>query len=256
MIYEKQNNIINYLVDILKEFDKNVVLYLKGSIARGEADCFSDIDFYCLVPEDKYDELLLLREELLSKYRRILYKGYVNFGLEQIIVVYDDNTHIDFYVTKDIPKEGIDNIYVLYDLYNKLDVYKRKKIKESTDNIADYINSAIFNLLEIDVAYQRNDILWLMRLLSHMLANLSLVLCYYFNSNKPVLHMKGIYKTLPMCYKNQVDDILLKMNPNKIEECISSLLKLLQMVVDNTEKEIYIKLNIGYIYFMNKRYNL
>lgn len=253
MIYKSQKDLIDYLVAKLKELSGVEALYLKGSIARNESDQYSDVDFYCLVSEEIYEEMIEKREELLEEYRTILYKSKVNFGIEQVVVIFDNNIHLDFYVTKEIPDNGFDEIMVLYDQRNVLSKYRRKKNVIESKEIAKYLNSAIYTLLEIDVAYRREDELWLMRLTSHMLADISLVLSHIYNSDNPVLHMKGLYSKLPENIKSRIDIIMKLMTPDNSKSCIIRIIELFEIIVDMQNKEVKGMLHTKYLEYMKEK---
>ena len=54
---------------------------LKGSIARGDADEFSDIDLYLVVSPQNRDAVLARREKYLSAYGGVVFIEDVDFGL-------------------------------------------------------------------------------------------------------------------------------------------------------------------------------
>lgn len=249
MKVNRQQRVIDYLVEQLKDFDNNIVLYLKGSIARQEDDEFSDVDFYCYVPDDRYEEMLEFRDKIIQMYQPVLYKEYVDFGLNQVIVIFNDNVHLDFYVTSELPINGTDDILILYDKYNICKNYNRETRVDSTEEIVKYLNDAIYTLVEIDAAYNRNDKLWLTRLISQVTSYVSLVLCHVYNPYKPVLHMKGIYIDLPMEMKMIVDSVLSKMDGTNMKECIVNLVSLIEATVELMDKDVYNQLSTKYLAF-------
>lgn len=253
MIAEKQKELIEFLVDRLKIISGVKALYLKGSIARNQCDDFSDVDFYCLVSEEIYNELLEKREEILGEYKHILYKSEVNFGIEQIIIIFDDNIHLDFYLTTEAPASGLDEIKPLYDPKQLLSNYCRNKNEIESKELIRYLNEAIYTLQEIDVAYHRKDNLWLMRLMSHMLADISLVLCHAYDSEKPVLHMKGLYRKLPLEIKSKADNIMNFMTPDNSKNCVMELIELLEVTVEKQNNEVRKLLHLEYIEYMRER---
>lgn len=48
-------------------------VFLKGSLAKGTADEYSDVDFYCLVEPVDVSSFLRKRFDLLQSYRPMIY---------------------------------------------------------------------------------------------------------------------------------------------------------------------------------------
>lgn len=250
MVCDRQKELIDFLVNRLKSIQGVNALFVKGSIGRKESDKYSDVDFYCIVEERIFDDMMLKREDILKEYRPILYNEKVNFGIPQIIVIYDNNLHLDFYLTKEVPKEGTDEIMSLYDPDNVLNRYKR--IRNITENkeIISYLNSAIYTLHEIEIAYRRKDILWTTRLASHMLADLSLVLSFMYDKEKPVLHMKRLQSKLPKHTNDKIQLILELMTPKKLKDCVLNLINLCEGIINEQKSEIKKSLHIKYLEYM------
>ena len=190
--------------------------FLKGSIANGKSDEYSDIDLYCVTEKKTIGELKSFRNHIINNFRDILYTENVNFGLDQIIVIFDNDLHLDFYITDSPPTEGYAPIFILYDKKGELQKYILKHPKNNIDGAIQYYNESVYTLHELLIALKRNDQLWSMRLISHMIAYLSLVLCYKYNSGNGILHMKNLYYTLPKKEKEQIDEILKFAIPSNI----------------------------------------
>ena len=69
----RQEALIAFLLEELKSYKGVKAMYLKGSLASGTDDEYSDVDFYCLVEEEYYESLLQKRQEILSMFRPIVY---------------------------------------------------------------------------------------------------------------------------------------------------------------------------------------
>lgn len=255
-IHVRQMEVVEYLIKELKEFDSRVILYLKGSLARGTSDEHSDVDFYCYIPKEGYEDLKAFRESLLGSYRPILYKEYVNFGLEQMIILYDDNIHLDFYITDEIPDEGTDALLALHDPESRLSQYKQIAKDMDMKQVIKYINGSIYTLQEIDTAFKRKDDFWSLRLLSHITAYISQVLCYYFEPNKPVLHMKGVYHHLPEPYKSMINDLINTSQPEKKELCLVHTVNMLDVIINLCDEESKKDIQRGYLEFIKREYDL
>ena len=73
---------------------------LKGSIARGDADEFSDIDLYLVVSPQNRDAVLERREKYLAAYGDIVFIEDVVFGLPQKVAIFSSALHVDLYVAE------------------------------------------------------------------------------------------------------------------------------------------------------------
>jgi len=246
----RQQEVIKFLIEELKKNDGVKSLFLKGSLASDTGDEYSDVDFYCLVDEKHYDELLKKREMIVKKYKPIVYQSYVNFGHPQIIVIYDNNLHLDLYIVKEVPVNGRDYIKALYDPNNLLNAYKKEVRLDDDHLIIEHLSDVIYTFHELDIAIKRKDDLWAMRLLSHMMADLSLVLCTMYESEKPVLHMKGIYHKLPETLKLKVDDILEVMTPKYIVSCINKVISLVDEIISSQTTQVKEQLDTTYLTYI------
>lgn len=225
----RQSDLIAFLVNKLSVLEGIEAIFLKGSLASNTDDDYSDVDFYCKVKADSYEKFLAMREDILSSYKAVVYKSFVNFKHPQIIVIYDNNLHLDFYLVTDVEEEGVDDIKVLYDPKDVFHSYK--KIKRHDINLSNYLSDVIYTIHELDIAIKRGDKLWAMCLLSHMMADMSLVLAGVYDDKKPVLHMKGVYQIIPEDIKKMIDDILDQMCPRNLIQTTKDVIKLLDAIM-------------------------
>lgn len=246
----RQQELITFLIEELKLCDGVKSLFLKGSLANDTGDEYSDVDFYCLVDESCYDDLLKKRERLLKKYKPIVYQSYVNFGHPQIVVIYDNNLHLDFYIIKETPVKGPDAIKVLYDPEDLLIDYQKDVRIDDNKIIMERLSDVIYTFHELDIAIKRKDDLWAMRLLSHMMADLSLVLCTMYEFEKPVLHMKGIYHKLPNELQVKVDEILEIMTPNQLMHCTNKVIHLTDEMISSQTNDLQELLDTTYFTYV------
>lgn len=252
MMHQRQSELIEYLVAQLTPINGVKALYLKGSVANGTDDEFSDVDFYCLTDEASYETIMGQREAVLEAFRPIIFKSHVNFGTPQIIVIYEHDLHLDFYVTKDVPLEGSGQIKVLYDPESILVDYKSIKRVDDPQEIKDYLDDAIYTLHELNIAIQRNDDLWAIRLETHILAYLSLVLSHMYEPDRPVLHMKGVYHHLPEALQQDISEILANMSSDHIKDNLKLLIELIDKIVTSQRQEMVSSLNLAYLEYMKR----
>jgi len=203
-----------------------------------------------LVDENYYDKLLKKRETIVKKYKAIVYQSYVDFGHPQIIVIYDNNLHLDLYIIKEVAVKGRDYIKALYDPNNLLKNYQKEGRIDDDNLIIEHLSDVIYTFHELDIAIKRKDDLWAMRLISHMMADLSLVLCTMYEFDKPVLHMKGIYHKLPETLKLKVDDILEVMTPIHIGCCINKVINLVDEIISSQTTQVKEQLDTMYLTYI------
>lgn len=252
---DRQIELIDYLVEKCKVIPEVKALYLKGSIARDCGDEFSDVDFYCLVDESFVEDMLNLRMEILRDYKQILFKEHVNFAVPQVIVIYEDNIHLDFYTVHEVPLKGADSIKILYDPDNLLNEYKVFNEVVEKSELIEKLNSIIYTAQEVYAAYCREDNMWCDRLISHMITDLGLIYCVLFQPNKPVVHLKGIWHSLPELIRIDLDNIMKVSIPGRYAEASCLLLQHCLKLINNEFIEFHDSLYIGYLEYMIKVFN-
>lgn len=241
----RQETLIEHLKDELRTYPGVRAMYLKGSLANDAGDNYSDVDFYCLVDEKHYEGLLKDRIKILSSFKPIVYESYVNFGYPQIIVIYDNNLHLDFYVTKDIPENSTSHIKTIFDPEKLLHSYQTIK-RDDGDSMVHRLSEIIYTFHELDIAIKRSDDIWSMRLMSHMICDLGLVFSSMYCSENPVVHLKGVYAYLPNHYQEMMDDILVAMTPKDISICIIKFIELYDQVIDSLDDEKKAQIDFRY----------
>jgi predicted nucleotidyltransferase len=155
-----QQNIIRKLTTLLKKENIVAALFLKGSIARGTADRYSDIDYYCLIHKNSMQEIMDKRKKLVTSIGKIIYLEEVNFGNPQLIVIYDNEVHLDLYLIDEMPSSGTDAIQVLHDPMGITTSYQRVDLFISNSDIIEYINETLYHIHELGncITSQRSDL--------------------------------------------------------------------------------------------------
>ncbi len=256
MIYERQNDLIQYLVTNFTGLSCVKSLYIKGSIATENSDEYSDVDFYCQVDEKDVTSIFNARDEILEAYKPILYKANVNFSDPQVIVIYDNDLHLDFYITTEEPIEGNSRVKVLYDPNRLLSNYKFNQRVDNIDDIADRFSDVIYTFHELYIAYKRNDYSWALRLESHIIADLSIVLDSIYDKKRPVLHMKGVFNKIPSDLKVEITEVLELMTPSDILECTYKLICLTELILKKQDSSIQEKIDDTYLRYIKKKIHL
>ena len=251
-----QDTLINYLIKACKSQVGIKALYLKGSLARDMGDAYSDVDFYCLVEEKAYESFLEKRIEIIEGYKKVLYLEHVNFGLPQVIAIYDDNIHLDFYLTHEIPILGIDPIKVLYDPDDLLSTYKVQTKDIELISLLTNLKSIIYTSQEVYASYMRGDDLWTSRLLSHMMTDLGVVYSGIYKPHKGYLHLKGLWHDLPLSIKEDLEIILKTNVPGQFLTCVLKLLNHTQNLIEGSFNDYKDQLFIGYLDYMIEKFEI
>jgi predicted nucleotidyltransferase len=93
----KQLDAIDKILPFVIKDDAVRAVFLKGSIARDEIDEYSDVDFYCMVKNEKMNDFLKRRVDYIEQYKPLIFCEDVNFVGPQIVGVFDNGLHFDLY---------------------------------------------------------------------------------------------------------------------------------------------------------------
>lgn len=204
-------------------------VFVKGSIARGEEDEFSDIDLYCLVKEEDKGDFLNKRIGHLEKYRKVLF--YEDFFIiaPQIIAVYDNLLHVDLYtVTEDTFLEK-DYFKVLYDPRGVMDQYRRtQNLRLTEEEFADHVYDVAWYSFQYRKALKRGNDIWASEMLHFVLVNSAYVLLHRYYPERAQLGMKALGSLLPRNKLKEVQHILNNRNPMSHKTAVTSLIYLLK----------------------------
>lgn len=251
---KQQDSINKILPFLIQDSDVRAVL-VKGSVARGESDEFSDVDLYCLVKEDGLETFFKKRVEYLRKYRPFMYLTEANFVGPQIVGVYDNGLHIDLYTVtlETLPKT--DEIKILYDPEKLLIQYKAEPLTIKDDDIIEYFNRISFSMLEFEAAYCRNDLTWASRLGSHMTGYLSIILRYTCDPDNAQLGLKGLFKKIDRNKYDKFFEAIDSLGPSYLPKGVKILAQITNEILKELPKEISDKVNTEFLYFMTKQVN-
>lgn len=193
----RQQEAIQYFFDAFTNVNGIKALFLKGSLARGTGDEWSDVDLYCLVEESFATQFMQIREGIMLGFKPVILYEEVDFGKPQLIAIYDNHLHVDLYMTTEIPDVSYEPIKVIHDPFGVLPA-AMSPLRGCFDlEVGEHLNEVIYTFHELDIAVKRGDYIWAQRLGSHILAGLSLALCNEHHTALPMLHIKGLTQKLP-----------------------------------------------------------
>jgi predicted nucleotidyltransferase len=224
--------------------DKAVkAVFLKGSIARGENDDFSDIDLYCLVEKEELDDFLNRRMSYLKEYRPLIFTRDVNHVGPQLVGVFDNGIHIDLYTLTSNSMNTTDQIKVLYDPEKLLYEYKQEPLSISEKLLVDYFDDIAFLMLEFEGAYSRGDLMYASRLGGHIYSYLSIILRYMYDADNAQIGLKGLDKVLSKDKLNKLIGAMDLLGPSYLPEGVKVLIEIINEVLEELPKEITKKVN-------------
>lgn len=228
-------------------------LFLKGSIARGENDEYSDIDLYAAVTSGNMESLLRKRLNYVQAYMPLVFWTETNYGEPQIIGVYGNALQIDFITVniESIPQS--DNIKIIYDKNGALSSYKKEPLSLSDDAIINEINGFSFRLLEFEIFYARKDYIWATRLLYAQMFHVSKLLRYIYDKDNAQLGAKRLYKVLPDDLYTEHIRIMELSTPSNLSVAKNDVLQLMDRTIAMPPENIQKGMNRGFYDLMHDR---
>lgn len=192
------NDVIEVILNSLKQDNRVQAIFLKGSIGRGEQDEHSDIDLYCLVNEEDVEEFLHSRVNHLKSYNKLLFYDDIFIVAPQIIAVYENLVHVDMYTVTERTYIERDFMKVLFDPNNNLDKFtQNQNLKLSDQEFQDAVDDVAWFLFQYKKSSDRGNDIWAVSMLHHVMTHLSKVLLHRYNPNRAQLGMKTIESSLP-----------------------------------------------------------
>lgn len=249
----KQLDAISKIVPILIEDNAVRAIFLKGSIARGEMDEFSDVDFYCLVEKEEIENFLAKRVTYMRHYRPLMFLEEVNFVCPQVVGVFDDGLHFDFYTVTVDSLNRTGEIKVLYDPERLLSQYRAESLAMTDDDIVKCFNSISFTMLEFVAAYNRKDLVWASRLGSHLTGDVSLILRYIYDPDHAKLGLKRLNKKLDKDKQSKLTNAVDLLGPSYLPQGVALLAEIVNELLEELPKEITDKMNKTFLHAASKK---
>jgi len=218
-------------------------LFLKGSIARGEDDDYSDVDLYVVVRDENFEAFLKKRIEYLEKYKPLINWVEVNFVGPQIVGIFEDALHFDLYAIKPdaIPQTGA--IKVIFDENGLLTEYKNEPLSLTNEQLVRWINNFTYLLIEFEAAYMRGDLLRCFALFSNEYDVISLLTRHVYDQKNSLLGSKNMYKVIPKEIHKEYLEILELATPSTILMAMKRLLGLFEKTLLQLPNEIQTQIN-------------
>lgn len=166
-------------------------IFLKGSFGRGEADEHSDVDLYVMVASDSLNAFLSRRRAYLATYRPILLEDEIDIVAPQLIIVYDDFLHLDFFTVTTDTLNHQDTITVLYDPEHRLQ-HHSSSLALSDSDLSGHVFDAIWFYFQYTKARDRGNDIWAVEMLRQGMTHFSYALAAHHEPERAALGLKDV----------------------------------------------------------------
>lgn len=211
-------------------------IFLKGSLARGEEDEYSNIDLTCIVKDNNFYRFLEERINLIQTYRPIVYYNFMNNSID-LIVVFDNGVCLTLTTLKIGDASFADDIAVVFDPNQLLSNFKKMPLSYSNEEISTLLDSFFLTTLEFFNAYMRKDFYYSFNLTSRLYNYLGIFLRIKFDPEYAKLGLK-LFKNIDPYANEKFNEITKKLKVDSHLECV----KLMYVLVDNYINNLPIKI--------------
>lgn len=211
-------------------------IFIKGSLAKGQGDEWSDVDLYCLVDQAGLAGFLPQRLDLLKAYRPLIYTSESDFVGPQVVAVYEDGLHFDLYTVTPETFPLVGSFKALYDPIGLLAQWEGKTRDHSIppeQAIASFKEFS-FTLLEFHAAWMRQDLVWATRLASHLAGDLGLLLRYRHDPANAMLGSKRLESYLPPALRAEMRKAVASCHGDSLVQGVLALCR----IMEDTAREL------------------
>ncbi|WP_305024204.1 GNAT family N-acetyltransferase [Paenibacillus lacisoli] len=249
----RQNEAIQRVCRSLQAEPGVQAIFLKGSLARGEGDTYSDVDLYCMVADEEINAFLPERIRIMEAYRPLIYWSEASFVGPQIVGVYDDGLHLDLYTVTYGSLPRTDALQVLYDPQDKLKDYVECRYPLEPAVLIRTIHEFMFTLLEFETAYSRGDSIWASQLGHYMAGDLASLIRYLDNPAAAHLGLKRLSQNTGASIASRMEQAMEGMAPSRQPEGVQILVQLAGELIVRLPEAICEQINMTFFDFMAGR---
>lgn len=249
----EQLNAIHTLSQALIKDKAIRALFLKGSLARGDGDEYSDVDLYCLVHDHAVESFLERRTDYLLKYGELLFWTEVDHVGPQIVAVFSNGLHIDLYTVTAGTLQQTDAIKILYDPEGLLSNFQGSFFELNKMELVKRFESLSFLLLEFEAAYKRKNMIWASRLASHISSEVVLLVRHVYDPKRAQLGFKKINNHLPQNVYQSLSAALDEISPTKLPNGLLKLLDIIERVITQLPPDVSDDLNFPFYKYMAEK---
>lgn len=224
-------------------------VFLKGSLARGNGDEYSNIDMYVIVEDPNFEKFLDLRLSCLEVYAPILYSTFVYYRYPQVICIYDNGIHVNLYTTRLKDLSRTDAISIIYDPKKRLANYQRIPLSFNDVEIGELLDSFSLNALEFYNAYSRDDQIYAFRIASHLSVDLGTFLRIHFEPDYAKLGLKNYMEAIDSETRRKFTEVMKKLKIDTLLECVILMFVLIDSYIMNLPLKIAEHVNFDFYHF-------
>ena len=220
---------------------------LKGSIARGDVDEFSDIDLYLVASPQNRDAVLERREKYLAAYGDIVFIEGVDFGLPQKLAIFCDALHVDLYVAEPQQVGNLDPVVAVYDSAGLFGDVTPTRADVTDVELCRHFSSAIYCLVEASSAYARRNDVWAAKIMSDAIGELSLCLRSLYDRRYAFLGLKKINEVIPAEDYQLLEDVYASLGRGDFLGAAQTILGILDAFLANASDGLAAKLDVRFL---------
>ena len=220
---------------------------LKGSISRGDADEFSDIDLYLVVSPQNRGAVLALREQYLGSYGDIVFLEDVDFGLPQQVAIFSDALHVDLYVAEPQQVGSLDPVVAVYDPAGLFEDVMPARADVTDEELCRHFSSAIYCLVEASCAYGRRNDAWAAHIMSGAVGELSPCLRSLYDPRYAFLGLKKINEVIPAEDYQLLEGIYTSLGRGDFLGAAQAILNILDAFLANAGDGLAAKLDVRFL---------
>ena len=220
---------------------------LKGSICRGDADEFSDIDLYLVVSPQNRDAVLERREKYLSAYGDVVFVEDVDFGLPQKVAIFSDALHVDLYVAEPKQVGSLDPVVAVYDPASLFADVASTRADVTDEELCRHFSSVIYCLVEASSAYGRRNDAWATKIMSDAVGELSPCLRSLYDRRYAFLGLKKINEVIPAEDYQLLEAIYVSLGSGEFLEAVQAILNVLDAFLANADDGLAAKLDVRFL---------
>ena len=220
---------------------------LKGSIARGDADEFSDIDLYLVVSPQNRDAVLARREKYLSAYGGVVFIEDVDFGLPQKVAIFSDALHVDLYVAEPEQVGSLDPVVAAYDPAGLFADVTPTRADVTDEELCRHFSSVLYCLVEASSAYGRRNDAWATKIMSDAVGELSVLVRSLYDRRYAFLGLKKINEVIPAEDYQLLEAIYASLGSGDFLEAAQAIHNVLDAFLDNAGDGLAAKLDVRFL---------
>lgn len=231
-------------------------IILKGSIGRGDDDCYSDVDMYVVVEKSQYENFLEKRLTYLKTYKTIVFSEENDFGVLQMLAIYEDTLHFDLYTVTIDMLTHYDKIKVYYDKDHLFDSYKAQPQIITKEKLSQLFSNILYGFVEASSAYARKNYAWTARIMDQSIAETSILLRYLYDKELAYLGLKKLNEIIPKEQYLLIEQAYQNLNKDGFQTANKLILAILEFIISNIEEEIKKEFNFKFYNWVKANINV